>query len=376
MKKFLIVFFTILVLINVWVYVTDKTFIYTVLYHNLADIDDYKIFNNRIIHKSKKPQIWIKNNNYNFFPDSIFIQELEDLETIAFLIIKNDSIFFEKYWQEYNEKSVSNSFSMAKTFVSALIGVALQEGKIKNIDQKVSEFLPQFKNGKLNSISLKNLLTMSSGLNWQEEYLNPFSTVSEAYYGNDLNKIIFRLKVIDEPGKVFIYKGGDTQILAFVLEKIYNKTLSEILEEKMWNKLGAEFDALWSLDAKNGREKASCCLFSNAKDYARIGKLYLDSGKINTLQIIPKYFISQSTVANNLIDKDGKNVNYYGYQWWVIPDYKGKKVFYARGVSGQYIIVVPDAKLIIVRLGKKRGPKIGPHLKEVFSMIDQGLKIR
>ena len=376
MKKFLIVFFTILVLINVWVYVTDKTFIYTVLYHNLADIDDYKIFNNRIIHKSKKPQIWIKNNNYNFFPDSIFIQELEDLETIAFLIIKNDSIFFEKYWQEYNEKSVSNSFSMAKTFVSALIGVALQEGKIKNIDQKVSEFLPQFKNGKLNSISLKNLLTMSSGLNWQEEYLNPFSTVSEAYYGNDLNKIIFRLKVIDEPGKVFIYKGGDTQILAFVLEKIYNKTLSEILEEKMWNKLGAEFDALWSLDAKNGREKASCCLFSNAKDYARIGKLYLDSGKINTLQIIPKYFISQSTVANNLIDKDGKNVNYYGYQWWVIPDYKGKKVFYARGVSGQYIIVVPDVKLIIVRLGKKRGPKIGPHLKEVFSMIDQGLKIR
>ncbi len=364
MKKVLYVLLTLFIAANIYIIVTKKFFLYKVIRYNLADIDDYQIFPQRSIQKSSSPQPWQHSPlaaSNKFSPQ--VSKYLEELETVALLIIKEDTIRYEKYWESYSETSLSNSFSMAKSYVSALIGVALQEGKIKTIDVPVSNFLPEYAIGDKGKITIRHLLTMSSGLNWEENYFSPVSTVTEAYYGNNLKGLLKELKVVVEPGTQFRYKGGDTQILAFILQEIYQQPLSKIAEDKLWKPLGAESDALWSLDTDGGDEKASCCLNSNARDFARIGKLYLNHGIWNGQQIIPSNFIDESTKGINLPDTENNRVDYYGFQWWIIPEFKGEKIFYARGVGGQYIIVAPREKMIIVRLGKKRGEKAGHTFK-------------
>ncbi len=380
MKKYLyyigLFLITAIVLFNSWVLFSGRAYFYKALLYNFANIDDYKLFENRAIKKSNTPIPWLFSKSYNKkILSSSLKQELTNLETIAVLIIKDDSIQYEEYWDGYNEHSFSNSFSMSKSFVSALIGIALQEGLIKNIDQPICDYLPEFCEQGKRLITIKHLLTMSSGLNWEEGYASPFSPTTEAYYGTDLKQLILPLQPAEAPGKIFRYKSGDTQLLAFILEKATGKTISDYAQEKLWEPMGCENDALWSLDKKDGNEKAYCCINSNARDFAKFGKLYLDSGRVNKKQLIPVDFIVRSTEPNNLPDGDLdlKKADFYGYQWWVLPNYKGHKIFYARGILGQNIIVIPDTKTIIVRLGKKRGDSIGKHHTETLLLIDETL---
>ncbi|HEX8549301.1 MAG TPA: serine hydrolase [Cytophagaceae bacterium] len=371
MKKFLVIFCASVALCYCIIIALDKKFVFTVFRYNLPDLDDYRIFANRKVPHSRNPQPWPKKFLYNqlSLPDSTQI-EMEKLNTTACIIIHKDSLLFEKYWDNKSLGSYSNSFSMAKSYVSALIGVALKEGKIKSLEEPVAIYLDEFKEGKKGAITLRHLLCMSSGLDWEEAYFNPFSTVSEAYYGNNLKKIIYKLKPIEKPGQRFQYKGGDTQILALVLEKVYGHSLSKILYDKIWGPLGAEQPALWSLDRKKGTEKASCCLNSNAKDFARLASLYLHKGNWRGAQLIDSSFIENSTQPIDLADGSNQLVDFYGYQWWLIPSYNKGAIFYARGILGQYIIVDPTFNLVIVRLGNKRGEKIGSHQKEVYSLIE------
>ncbi len=363
-----------LILFNGWVLLSGRGYFYKGLIYNFADIDDYKLFPKRVIHKSSHPTPWALSKNYNKknISDSLRIK-LTALETIALLIIKNDSIEYEEYWDGYSDSSFSNSFSMAKSYVSALTGIALQEGKIKNIDQPLCDYLPEFCEGDKKKITIRHLLTMSSGLNWEEGYASPFSPTTEAYYGTDLKKLINTLKPIEAPGKIFRYKSGDTQLLSFVLEKATGKKISDYAAEKLWEPMGCEHEALWSLDKDNGDEKAYCCVNSNARDFAKFGKLYLDSGRVNGKQIIPLDYVLSSIQPNALPDGDldMKKSDFYGYQWWIIPDYKGHKIVYARGILGQNIIIIPNLKTIVVRLGKIRGARIGKHHIEVFLLIDE-----
>jgi CubicO group peptidase (beta-lactamase class C family) len=363
--------------LNLFILLSGKLFLYRVMIHTMADLDDYKIFPRRYINKSPLAEDWpvAKTRNFNSLSPALR-RELEDLKSVALLIIKNDSIRYEEYWEGYNDSAYSNSFSMSKSYVNALIGISMKKGYIKSLDQKVSEFLPEFKEGDKSRITLRHLLTMSSGLNWTEEYMNPLSSVSEAYYGDNIRKLIGDLTVTEEPGKVFRYKGSDTQILAFVLEKISGKTLSKYVEQSLWHPLGSVHAAIWSLDHEDGTEKASCCLNSNAREFARLGQLYLNKGSWHGKNLISPDFIEASVAPMGLPDKDGVKADYYGYQWWVVPEYKGMKIFYARGVGGQYIIVVPNHRMVIVRLGHKRGERTGKHFKELFDMIDEGIKMK
>ena len=363
--------------INVYVISTGKTYFYKAVRYNFAGVDDYQLFENRILHKSIQPQPWLSSKYFNKKTLSDKLQHtLDSLETFAFLVIKNDSVVYESYSDGYSASSFSNSFSMAKTVVSMLIGAAITDGKIKNIDQAVGDFLPDFNSEGKEKITIKHLLTMSSGLNWDESYASPFSMTTEAYYGSDLPKLMSNLKAIEEPGKEFKYLSGNTQLLALVLEKATGKHLAEYAEEKLWQPLGAENDALWSLDKKDGTEKAYCCLNSNARDFARLGKLYLQKGNWNGTQIIDSIYVAESLKPANVINPtDGKLVDFYGLQWWLIPNVSNTKAFYARGILGQCIIVVPENDLIIVRLGNKRGPKIGEQQSEVFTYIEDAIKI-
>lgn len=364
-------------LLAAWLHMADKNYVYKALVYNFADIDDHLIFHQRTIEAPDTPIPWAESSQYNKIQLPTGLQQLhQELHSVAFLIIQNDSILYEQYWAGYSEESLSNSFSVVKSIVSVLVGVALKEGKIKSLDQPVGDFLPEFREGAKSRITLRHLLWMSSGLNWDESYSNPLSMTTEAYYGADLRKVINRLEAVEEPGQKFEYKSGDTQVLAFVLEAATGKRLADYAEEKLWQPLGAAHKAEWSIDHPTGNEKAYCCFFSNARDFARIGQLYLNQGVWRGDTIVAPDYVQASLTPSRLpTASSGETTDFYGYQWWLLPDYKGQFIFYARGILGQYIIAIPEKGLVIVRLGKKRGAKVGNHPSEVMAMIDAVNKI-
>ena len=195
---------------------------------------------------------------------------------------------------------------------------------------------------------------MSSGLDWDENYYNPFGKTAESYYGSSLKNLILNLKVVETPGIKWDYSSASTQLLTFILEKATKKTISDYASEKLWIPLGAKHSALWGTDTKNGDEKGFCCINSNIRDFARLGKLYLNYGNWNGKQILDSNFIIDATTASNLIKKNGVlNIN-YGYHFWLAKK-DGEDVYYARGLWGQYVICIPEKNLIIARLGRKSG---------------------
>lgn len=363
--------------LNLFILFSGRFYLYKTIRYNFSNIDDGRIFPKRTVNIGT-PEPWNFSTSYNKtqMPDTLG-KFMESINSVATLVVKNDSIIYEKYWDDYSDTSHSNSFSVAKSMVSLLIGIAQQEGKINSLYDPVVKYLPEYKNNLGNKIAIIHLLTMSSGLNWDESYINPLSMTTEAYYGSNLKAVLNKLKPSKEPGKYFSYKSGDTQILGMLLRKLYNKPLAEIMSEKIWSQIGAEHPAYWSLDDDKGIEKAYCCFNSNARDFARIGKLMLQKGKWNGKTIVPESYIAAATKPNELIDEETQNkVDFYGWQWWVLPTYKGMSdLYYARGVNGQYVIVLPSRNIVIVRLGDKRGDKFGKtvHHKETMELIDFAL---
>ena len=376
-------FLIILVVLNLAIVVSGRSYLYKAIGNTYMkgrsgpSIDEYKIFENREVpagsyiawHHSKKY------NSKRISPEAQ--QEFDALGSVAYVIVKNDSLIHEQYWDGYGEDSYSNSFSMAKTFVGILIGIAIDEGKIKSTEQAVGDFLPEFKAGENAKLTIKHLLTMSSGIDFDENYVSPFAYPALAYYGSDLKKLTDKYSVKEEPGKVFKYLSGNTVLLGFILEKATGKKVSEYASEKLWKPLGAKNSAFWSMDHENGMEKVYCCFNSNAPDFARIGELFLDSGKVNGKQIISPDYVLNSVKIADLSDTNGKPQKKYGYAWWLIPDYKGHTIYYARGILGQYILCIPDQKMVVVRLGKKRHKQLPTeeHPKDVYTYIDAALEM-
>jgi len=367
----------IIVSLNVAIQITDHGFVYKALAYTYADIDDLDIFDSRQVPHGE-PQPWAMSSDYNkrAMPDSLK-STLEHYETVEFLVVKNDSISCEQYWDRYQANSLSNSFSVAKSIIGTLVGFAVDEGKIKSIDEPISNYLDWLATGKSADLTIRQVLTMSADLNWDEQYSSLFSITTKAYYGNSLEKIAHSLKVVGTPGKVFNYQSGCTVLLAMLVEKATGKNVSEYASEKLWKPLGAEFSAKWSLDHYDGQEKSFCCFYSTARDFARLGQLFLDSGMWKGNQVLSKKWVVESTTPAPLLDEDGRPNESYGYQWW-ITRYDGHKIFYARGLSGQYIVVIPDQRIVMVRLGRKRGnplPGPGHHLEDLDVYMGEVLKM-
>lgn len=339
--------------------------------HTTAFIDDFKYFENDEIAASINPQPWPIHSDYN----SVEVTEKlaktnSDLGTIAFLVIKNDSIWFEEYFENFGKDSQTNSFSMAKSITSAMLGKAIDDGFIKSLEQPVSDFYPQYEN---TGLRVGDLSSMSSGLDWDESYTNPFGMTARAYYDKDLSKTVLKLKVVDTPGVKFKYLSGNTELLAMIIQKATKRPFTDYLYESFWNPIGAENPALWQVDdTENRLVKAYCCLGSNARDFARFGKLYKDHGKWNGNQLLDSTFVAKS------ITPRFKNSPEYGYGFW-LSDFMGKDIFVMRGILGQYVIVIPEDDLIIVRLGHQRGEKTElpfssdfyVYVEEVYRMLDQ-----
>lgn len=339
--------------------------------HGHANIDDYKIFNNSQVQNAETLP-WKKDSLYNLIKlDSSQLSIFNSFGTTAFVVVHNNKIVHEEYWDGTVDTTRSNSFSVAKSIVSLLIGCLIDEGKIKNTDQLITDFLPDFKNTNGYSLRLKDLLTMSSGIEWSEGYSSLFSPTTKAYYGNHLADQMMALRVTSEPGKIFNYQSCNTQLLSMIIEKVTGKSLSEYASEKLWKPLGAGHPALWSLDRADGIEKAYCCFNSTATDFARIGEMVLDSGQFNNRQIVSKSYLKEATApATWLKGEFGGPLDYYGYQFWMLS-YKNQNVIYARGILGQYIFIIPSYHLVIVRLGTARSDeKVNNVPKDIFTYLD------
>ena len=332
--------------------------------YTTAYIDDYPEFDNRVIEAGNSSQPWPLHRNYNKIEATEELNNLnEELETVAFLIIRNDSILYEKYAENYGPDSKTNSFSMAKSVVAALLGKAIEDGYIKSLEQPVADFFSQFDK----RLTVGDLASMASGLNWEEDYYSPFSMTARAYFDDNIREQILQLKIVDPPGEEYKYLSGNTQLLAMVITKATGKTLSDYLSESFWKPMGMAEDALWQLDSEtSGMEKAYCCIASNARDFARFGKLYKDYGKWNDRQILDSAYVALSTRPRF------EEAPHYGYGFW-LENFHGKKVFYMRGILGQYVIVIPEDDLILVRLGHQVGdrPEGQEHSEDFYKYLEQ-----
>ncbi len=329
---------------------------------NFADHRDYKKFHAQNIQKSAAPFRFIEAQNTNSLRlpteinnkgKKITFEELLDKEgTLAFMVIRNDSVLYEKYFSGYNQENIIPSFSVAKSFTSALVGIAVAEGHIKSVQEPITNYLTDLDKAKFGNITIEHALDMRTGIKYKEQYFNPFGDIAKYYYGRNLKKYIRKQGIRTEPDKDFEYISLNTQLLGLIVEKAVGKPLGAYLQEKLWQPLGMEYDATWSIDSKkHNTVKAFCCLNARARDFAKFGRLYLRKGDWEGKQLLPADWVRKSTT----FDKP-KNGYVYTYQWWHLQDNNQPlEDYFAEGILGQYIYVYPSKNMIIVRLGKRYG---------------------
>ena len=379
--KFLIKFFKwlliILALTIAILYITDTDYLIKAVRtiylkgHTTAYLEDYKEFDNQII-ENATAQPWQNHEDYNSAKETETLKSINKANgTVAYVIIKNDSIWFENYYDGFDESSQTNSFSMAKSYVSALLGKAIMDGHIKSLDQPVGDFIPEFSTGKAAKMTVGDLSSMASGTNWDEAYYSPLSITTRAYFDDDLEKVMLGLKVVNEPGTAYKYASGDTQMLAMVIERATGKKLYNYLTESFWKPLGSEHPTIWQVDSDDhDMVKAYCCIASYAKDFARFGKLYKDYGKWNGKQLLDSAFVAKSIQPRFAESPE------YGYGWW-LKTMGDKHFFMMRWHLGQYVIVEPNDNVIIVRLGhsKGKGDAIATFTDDITTYIEEAYKM-
>jgi CubicO group peptidase (beta-lactamase class C family) len=342
-------------------------------------IHDYKTHPLRKIEKANAPQSWEYDSAYNsaVIPAD-FMSIIDSNDTHAFIVIQNGKLLFEKYWDGYDSARLSGSFSAAKSIVSLLIGIALDEGKIKSLDEPVANYVDHFKTNGLEKVTIKHLLTMSSGTNYMESDKSYFSMNAYGYYGDDLVHMVEMMERKEEPGQFWQYRSGDTQVLGLVVEKAFGQNISSLVTERFYKPMGAEYDAFWLLDGEEKREKAFCCFNAVARDYAKFGQLVLNKGNWNGKQIVSEKYISEATSpASFLKDRDENNrpVDFYGYQYWILK-HSGVTAITQNGLFGQYVYIIPEKNAVVVRLGESKVIKPIHHFQpENYTYVDAALSI-
>lgn len=348
------------------------------VWYNVSGITDYKIFPSRPVSNEEAAKTILPQSALATTSDlkisildtagkaTALSEFMEENKTVAFLILRNDSIIYERYFNGYEAGADVNCFSVSKSVVSALIGIAIGEGKIKSEDDPVSLYISELK-GKYNwdQVTVKHLLHMSSGVKSSENYYSPFGNAATMYYGRTLRKMLLNVKTDESPMTEFEYMSINTQLLGLIIERATGQYLSAYLQEKLWKPMGMEYPATWSIDKENnGIEKAFCCLNAKARDFAKLGLLYLHQGKWNGQQLVPAEWVKKCTVAN----EEPGTAWFYNRQWWIPSKTSGD--FAAVGHLGQYIYVSPRKNAVVLRLGTTRNDQNWP---EVLRQITEQL---
>lgn len=300
-------------------------------------------------------------------------------QTAAFLVLHQGRLLHESYLAPYNAQSRTNSFSMAKTVVTMLTGAAVADGIVDGFDAPVSRYLTEYATHPQGAkATLAQLAAMTSGHQWTENYYPPLNPTTELYFGGDAPATVLRQGFEREPGAAFEYSSASTQLLALALSRALKRkdptlTLASYLSNRLWQPLGMEGDASWSLDRpreNGGNELAYCCIHSSARNFARLGQLLLQKGQWNGQQLLPANFVQRMTTPNGLVP-------YYGHGLWMDPSY-GTPFYSFQGHLGQYVIVAPEAELVVVRLGLARQNARDRHpvlRNEVYEYLDAGLRL-
>ena len=281
---------------------------------------------------------------------------LRGTKTLAFLVVHRDRLVHERYFDGATRESLQTSFSAAKSFVSTLVGIAIDAGLIGGVDDRVTEYLPELaaQDPGFQMITLRHLLTMSSGIRYREGgFPWPFGDDTYTYYGVDLRGVALNRSQIEQPpGLAWQYNNYNPLLLGLVLERATGMSVSDFMAGRLWQPLGAEADATWNLDSeRSGFEKMESGLNARPADYARFGLLFLHHGEWNGRRIVSEDWVRAATGADPTTDP----AYYHGYRyfWWLDVERPGR--FYALGKYGQYIYVAPDADAVVIRLGRDWG---------------------
>lgn len=376
-KKITVGLLVLILLAIALLYATGNSFILTALQRTYlagevtANINDAKSFKTNVIATSTAKAI---PNHPSYNSKSLsqdFESELKTLGAAAFLVVKDGQVIFEDYYTGYNNRSKTNSFSMAKTVTTILLGIAIEEGYVRDLDQPIIDFLPEFKDDPIGkTATVRQLSLMNSGYDWDESYYTPFSPTVQLYYDDDVSEFVLNRHFSAEPGTFWEYSSASTELLGIFLLRALQKsgaamTLSEYLSEKVWKPMQMNDDALWHTD-NQGMELTYCCLNTNARNYAKLGLLTMNKGQWNGQQLIPAAFVAE------MIKPEGQP--FYGLSTWLSDDQS--PAFYAfNGHLGQFIISVPEHNMVVVRLGEKTHPSNSLMRETLPRLIDEALKV-
>jgi CubicO group peptidase (beta-lactamase class C family) len=274
---------------------------------------------------------------------------MKNQRNAGLIIIQDGKIRFEKYALDYDKNGRWTSFSVAKSFTSTLVGAAIRDGYIKSLEDKVTVYIPGLKGSAYDDVSVRQLLTMTSGVKWNEDYTDPKSDVAlfnlqKPVAGEDVTVSYMKTLPREAPaGSKWVYKTGETNLIGVLVSSATKKSLSDYLTEKVWTPYGMESDAVWMLGS-TGHEISGCCISARLRDYARLGQFIMEGGVAGGKPVFPDDWLSQATSKQADIAVPGRG---YGFQWWTNDDGS----FAAQGIFGQGIFIDPKRKLIIASNG-------------------------
>ena len=281
-------------------------------------------------------------------------------DSSALLVMHEGNLVWERYWGEFNATSTSNSMSMSKTVLSLLVGIAIAEGDIESELVPVANYIPEWSQDERSKITIQDLLRMQSGLNNSDNTNNPLSDLVQMYASTDADKVALNIPAAKPPQQTFDYNNGNSQILSEVLERATGKRYADYLSSCLWQPLQASDAWVW-LDRPQGNPKSFCCLFATPKDWARVGQLFLDRGRVNNQQIVPESWLNKMIQPDTIADN-------YGYHIWLKAridskpgvytrdadqQFLAEDTFYLDGASNQRVYIIPSQALVIVRVGEK-----------------------
>lgn len=345
-----------------------------ILAWNFASQKDMKRFPSNEIGKSSSPfefarnaeqqQLRVDRPSKNGYVSKSVDEFLEDFKPHqAFIVIKNDTIIYDHYGEGIDENSMLTYFSVLKSILSVLIGIALEEGAIRSIDEPIINYLPELtdENG-FDQITIKHVLKHTSGIRFRESYVNPFANdVAGIYYSKSFDNVLRKLKIENPPDQAFRYSSINTQLLGLVLIRSTGLSISEYMEDKLWGPIGAKNSASWSTYEKDGIEKAFCCINASAIDMAKFGRLAMNKGSWNGQPLVSEEWFNQSTIQST----EGGSIWIYQLHWVIgLKEYED---FMAQGLYDQFVYVMPKKNVIIVSVNDFHNPKTG--WKEIFHQI-------
>jgi CubicO group peptidase (beta-lactamase class C family) len=279
-------------------------------------------------------------------PDALSDAYMAQNNVSGFLVLKDGKVVAERYGLGRKPQDRWTSFSVAKSVTSTLVGAAIADGKIKGEDALVTDYIPELKGSGYDGVTVRQLLMMSSGVRWNEDYTDPNSDVARAGAAitepgvNPLVSYMRKLPRANEPGTKFTYNTGETDLVGILVSNAVGKSLSEYASEKIWKPYGMERDAVWVTDLA-GHERGGCCISMTLRDYGRLGQFMLDGGKAAGKQVVPPEFVTRATTPQI---KTGAPERGYGYFWWMPVS----GAFEGRGIFGQSVTVFPEDRIVIV----------------------------